>query len=350
MRPLTAHIFNATGINLEQSATNQIINPEQIAKIPSARANLNDRSVAEKHFGSLYDGFVGVTEEKSLNSRLTLQDLEHIKKSAIEIDKRISGHSSEWLPTIKKVCELYIDLLNGDCDVAPKHTPGCGLRHSIVCTRSYEGVQKLYEMTNSMSELEFARLKRKTSFISNELDNAPNVFKDGQQLRKISLGSGNFGTTRIARDIETDTFVTVKKSHPKIGIEMVDGESPQIKVQEPMSSGFGKFSNGKIAQLKNIRRAVVLPQAELVVQTKTSDMAHRTVASYRSITRPAELRRVVDDLAKAGMDLEPYLENSLFVIMLLEAVQSTAPYEQGSYPGTLNTFSELGLTTVEKNW
>ena len=90
-------------------------------------------------------------------------------------------------------------------------------------------------MLNSVNLFEYESLVAKTKLILPAFENLEKTSSDGN-YRKIRLGSGAFGSARVARSLDGDYFA-VKKLHPQICITQ-DG----LKITSAHSERFANVS------------------------------------------------------------------------------------------------------------
>lgn len=119
------------------------------------------------------------------------------------------------LNNITVTANTYKTFLEGGTNIIKKDLTNLGNRHTLV--RGMQG--NIYEMTNSMTKNEIKRFLKQTKLDLKAVLSPRSGYTQGREIySRIELGSGNFGKTRIARNIVSDDYVAVKKIHPKIVI------------------------------------------------------------------------------------------------------------------------------------
>lgn len=349
MRPITAHLYHSTGINIEGTAE-QHIKENGLPQIDEEPTESPSRQIGDKYCRSLYDAFVGCTETTSLGSRLTERELANIvaiTNALLQQDTR-SENSKIVCRYMNQAARKYLELLSGKELSLPRKEPGMGRRHTLNAARTQRGKIKIYEMMNSMTAPEVERFQTKTKFINSEVENAPIMAKNGRQVKKITLGAGTFGTTRIARDVETDTYVAVKKSHPKIIFEPSRDRPLGIKAMGPLPSIFSTLTPQRQAHLRDLQKFVVTPVAEAQFSTTKSNAIQNKIDSLNQIRSADQLDPLIEDLKREGVDIGLATSDPRFKMVLLGLVQQEKPIRTNNFQHTRFSYSELGLTTVDK--
>lgn len=349
MRPVATTILTSTGIDIDQTSEQHA--QRQWGPPPTEAAlDFDDPKTREKFLGCLYDGVVGSTEAESLHDRLTQADLEHLGRLAdqLAVQQGISENQQALASQVSRASDAYRAFLEGKTQRIQKNDVTLANRHSLTVATAPNGDAHFYEMTNSMSPVELERLKRSTRIVCSEIENAPIIVKEGRPLKKIELGQGGFGKTRIARDIGTDTFVAVKKSHPKVGVYGPRCHVPVIRAIRPLDSLLSRLTPIQLAVLDSLRDVLVAPQAAAVIPTRASESLKSTLVSLPSMKTPADLAPLIDEMVRSKPAVRAAIRAPEARQQLLSVVRRQAPFDAASFPHTAYAYSELGVTTVEK--
>jgi len=344
MRLVTSHLHATIGIDIEKSAQQHTLS-DLIPVNEAGRPSTADMAQSSTYLGCIYDGVVGVTESHSLRGRLKRPELEKLRDIASRLRAAPAAKIGHKI-VLDKICdasELYIELLDRRRRILKKGCAGIGNRHTIIVGEN----GTLFEMTNSMTRPEIARLRQKTSFITSELNNTDLYRQGGKVFHKITLGSGAFGKTRIARNIATDTYVAVKKTHPKPALGTNARGRQGIMMEPPVLSGFEKYTAEQKTVLNNLANHIVVPQDECILPSFPSVALRKKFESYNNITRVEHVEQLIQDFADAGENFDEELSPAELKTLLLEMVIAQKPIRPGSDIGSSYCFSELGFTTVD---
>lgn len=307
-----------------------------------------DRDLLEcdpKHYlGPIYNAVVGVHEENATGfdrgrgevGKLGVDELRQLVSICRGMLSRGGNTNGQklFLNSIIKASVNYIMLLDGGVDVIKKDAPNVGNRHTLV--RAESG--KIYEMTNSMTRNEVRFFKDKTKLTVRAVER-PRVMriKDGEIYSKIEMGIGSFGKTRIARNIDDDQFVAVKKKHPKLEASMSVG----FIAHEPSQSNFKYISSDKQRAIKSISQHVISPDDECQMWSRKSTLAQEMNDSEHLSADEVDAliannRLINHSLLELGDDVNKFL------LKMREGRFSG----YGEVIKSNYTFSELGVATV----
>lgn len=261
---------------------------------------------------------------------------------AVKIQRRpgtLEGQKTV-LKNIAFAANMYKKFLEGEEHVVAKNLVNLGNRHTLA--RGSQG--HVYEMTNSMTSNEIARFKRKTGMFMDAVENSNRKYRqNGNIFTKIELGKGAFGKTRIARDIEADRYVAVKKIHPTLTISPENG----FINQKPEPSNFYDLDTITKEKLKKISDFVVTPDDELMAESKTSKNI-KNLANELAKWRPSsgeEVISIIEKLPDIKAKLLNFSEEELgrFIENLIKG--KFANHDNDS--PTAYFFSELGVTNID---
>ncbi|MBC7405311.1 MAG: protein kinase [Cytophaga sp.] len=248
----------------------------------------------------------------------------------------VPGESSLFLDAVNQ----YKELLHGSRNIIKKDEQNIGNSHTLI--RGENG--HIFEMLNTMTEAEIERFQRKTNLRIKAIDQPVRTYeKNGEKLFKVELGAGAFGKARIARNICTDEYMAVKKTHP------VFSASPELGflAQDPVRSNFSTLPKSKQNGLRNLNNVVITPVDAQTIRsrqsTRLNTLANTTnaqsgqpgsVSMGQAFSQP-EILKVLDEYEQA------------------DKLQFITNFATGRYKNTVSNamttynFSELGLVTID---
>ncbi len=329
------HIRNKLGIDLNQPAITQ------------SRSNLlpgiNDLAQAKpsQYLEPIYDAVVGVDESRSremsgpgpFDKRLGIPGLNNmagICKQMLERDGT-TEKQKKVLRDIINASGKYVKLLTGETPALKKDFTKLGNRHTLIRGEHHQ----VFEILNSMTINEMGLFRNKTEMTLDPIER-PQLFHppkttDGRTYCKVQLGSGGFGSARIARNIGNSRYVAVKKIHPEI-TESTQG----LKIIPAFTSNFHTLSQAKQQALAGLSDYVISPIDECKVESKKSKQVEDNLyalARDKALSSHGQYS-VAQTLNAAGFTLTTQA-NGTEVYRLINP-------EKTNY-----TFSELGVTTVD---
>ncbi|MBC7513996.1 MAG: hypothetical protein H7234_06115 [Herminiimonas sp.] len=193
---------------------------------------------------------------------------------ALQSKAGVAPATSRALGEIATAAHAYQDLLVGKRQRIAKGTAGLGSRHTLV--RGINGA--VFEMTNSMSVAEVERFRKKTAMHLPAIERpARTSVVDGKTLYKIALGEGGFGKARIARDIMSDTYVAVKKVHPKLYVD----EDIVLDTRSVHPSNFWQLKTE--IDFGCVSDAVIAPIDECIVESKRAEQINRLAEDINTL-------------------------------------------------------------------
>lgn len=265
MVTLVKYVRDYTGINLLRGA-----HAQSMAEIDTARANQRNSSAQSPlptGMEVVYDAVVGIDRirhcgfDRTSNApaRLGIGELVTLFNLAQKIRKRNGGSTAREteLKEISYVATKYIELLEGKREGISKQLRQFGTRHTLL--RGENG--GIFEIANSMTEGEIERFRRKTNMRVMAVEKPEEGYSyqgRTEEYKRIVLGEGGFGKVRIARNIATDQYVAVKKTHADCEIT----SQGELKFVSAQRTNFSKFSPQVKRRLKNTTEAVIIPYDE----------------------------------------------------------------------------------------
>ncbi len=223
MPNIADHIARTTGCHLIEGASDN-----------NAKALLHSAQIMDcrlqKH---LYDGVVGMIDNQALGCQLTAT---HLKTLAAVANKslllsRSSPRTSSTLGEFEYMCKRYAGLLEGKrsetSHTAPgkftcinkqpksREFPNAKPRHTL-----WQHGDETYEFLTWMSNEELNRVQGRFAThegiwgVTSEKHRTKPLHGELRTENKITLGRGAFGTVALARHVQSDTYVALKKSHP----------------------------------------------------------------------------------------------------------------------------------------
>ncbi|MBC7414630.1 MAG: hypothetical protein H7327_06820, partial [Herminiimonas sp.] len=293
MVTLAKYFHDSTGIDLTLKPHRQNTADIDEASARQARSG-RERQLVPTALEALYDVVVGLDRVRnygfdrnsSVPVRLNDRELNHVVDVAqkLKMKYRESDAQYRYLGTIETMAGSYRDMLLGRRDGVSRREGRHGTRHSLI----HVGNGTVYEMTNSMQETEIERFRRKTNMRIPAVEGAaPNPASSTADAkgRKVVLGKGAFGIARIARNIVTDEYVAVKKTHP-----VVDKRSERLKFDAAQPSNFPLLPEAKKAALRAISDAVILPSHEVKALSKAETGIPRKITNIKEAP-PKEIER-----------------------------------------------------------
>lgn len=340
MSPITNHIKSAFGIDLDLDRRTRV-HPTAWLRLPKDASldTPHGRGVIEHYLEHIYDCVVGSTAAHGFGSRIDVASLKKLKATAEDLKLNLVGQSERLvLDEIVKASTIYIRFLSGaiDTPAIPKEgdVPGC--RHTLVRTDG----GRFYEMMNSMSEVEANRFRRKTRMISPSVENAKTILKAGKEYKKIELGEGSFGKARIARDIDRDQYMAVKKLHPKLDW---NDEECRIEIDEPVPSIINTFLDVQKEALTKIRHSIVLPDDECEYSSGQAKKLESEIAQFKDGIVNRQPLPVIRFLIENGI-VDPH--DRLHIVSVLQAIASAPRSTEQISLNSIYQFSELGIAPI----
>lgn len=338
------HLNRSLGIDLTQSSEVQ----SRSNLLPGYKHNGDSdltRCPSHLYLEAIYDAVVGINEEKGSNfdreglkpGKIGTPELEKLIEISVQMGLR-DGTTDGQKAVLKNIVfasAKYILFLKGDVSVLKKDMVKLGNRHTLMRGNR----NHIYEMTNSMTQNELALFKKKTKLLIDPTENLTTGYVQGnKKYACIEMGSGAFGKTRIARDINSDTFVAVKKAHPKLKASNGRG----FYMDAPEGSNFYRIKGDKQRAIGEIPEFVISPFDECHVVSKQSELAEKmnnfvpvsTNQLQEKINTTKGLAQALDDLGDNLDDFLTKMADSEFV-------------GNKNSEKTLYGFSELGMTTVD---
>ena len=178
------------------------------------------------------------------------------------------------LEAIATAADAYRDLLVGKRLRIAKDTSGLGSRHTLV--RGINGA--VFEMTNSMNASEVERFRKKTAMHLPAVERPARIsVVDGETFYKIELGEGGCGKARIARNIMSDTYMAVKKVHPKLYVD----ENIILDTRSVHPSNFWQLKER--IDFGCVSDAVIAPIDECIVESKRAEQINRLAEDINTL-------------------------------------------------------------------
>ncbi|MES2831121.1 MAG: protein kinase [Pseudomonadota bacterium] len=277
-----------------------------------------------------------VKNHENVTKEEYFKDLERLIEDNLSLISDTPDESSKFLNAINQ----YKKLLSGATKILKKDEENIGNAHTLI--RGENG--QIFEMLNTMTEAEIERFQRKTNLQIKAIDQPVRKYeKNGEKLFKVELGAGAFGKARIARNICTDEYMAVKKTHPVFSVSPERG----FLSEDPVKSNFSTLSRSKQNGLRNLGNVVITP------------IDAQTIPSRRSIHLNTLANKANSQSGQAGsVSLsqainQPEILKALSDFDQSENMQLMLNFNTGRYKNTVSnalttySFSELGLVTVE---
>lgn len=340
------YIKKSLGIDINQPIDTQSRNG-LLPKIQAKNHSLQ-QVLPSEYLPALYDAVVGINAESGCRfdvreigpDRFGTEELKKLAALADAIRRRIGTTQSqiEVLEHISTEAKSYVDFLSGPGGPSVlKRDPSGTRRHTLI--RAGAGI---YEMQNSMSKHEAFRFCRKTHMLPDAIVKNESIKKEGNLVYKVELGKGGFGKARIARNILSDTYVAVKKSHPTMQASLKSGFS----AADPRASNYSSISPEINNALRRIKHSVIFPIDESKHESKQSNRLKDEINSLNSLLKinPRNLRELVPQNKNVQQALNKLdyseLANFLDVFENLDLNKNPVAAK------TDYSFSELGLSTI----
>lgn len=343
------HIKNNLGLDITLSETLQ--NGKNLFKENSLTDDQLKHLPPRMYLKLIYDvvagidGYTGCHFDIGQNDsgRFKCKELRQLAELATKIKNRtdIPDGQKTVLHNISAASNIYKTFLEGGTNLVKKDFKTLGNRHSLA--RGAQG--NIYEMTNSMTPNEVARFKRKTEMTIDAVENPKSHYSQSvYTFAKIELGEGAFGKTRIARNIENDNYVAVKKIHPKIVLSSEYG----IVSQKPEESNFYNLDQAHKQLLKRLKNFVITPDDDFLSQSQTSKKIRDLTTDFAT-WRPESTEEFI-----AGIDALPKIVKQQFLEMsdadkmkFLKNVLTGSFKNIDNVNNTVYLFSELGITNID---
>lgn len=351
-----AYVRTYTGIDISLPLECQDISAVDAALVRSAaRHPTVDPTPTPNE--AIYDAVVGIDRVDHCGfdrmsdqpERLRMPALRKLSELATGLQQqcRRAESRAHALQSIVQATDKYEALLNGARDGVAKDRAVIGSRHTLI--RGGNG--DIFEMTNSMTKDEIARLRRKTNMHISAVEKAERRGADKfekESMHRIVLGVGSFGKARIARNICTDQYMAVKKSHPALAILPEEG----LVCNSPVASRFSMLPDSMKRALRHVGDAVITPDTERLCQSKKSvelNRFSRLLSEYRDIDEMsmAQLNAFAalsDQPAVKNFNITP-TRNALFAEMESIICCRAQPLKTDAV--TLYSFSEVGLGNMQ---
>lgn len=355
MVALARYVKEHTGIAIEQSQGNHDLDCLDAALARLARAAHGpDRQPTPTQ--ALYDAVVGIEwqrgcgfdQDANIPSRLGPRQLDTI----VGATRDMIAHSQKTARTTRAAerekvllaigaeAAKYRDMLvgaNGRIGVGKSRR--MGNRHSLI--RGQNGA--IFEMINSMTDAEITRFRRKTRLpIQDVVKPDACEHKNGEHVWKITLGEGAFGRARIARNIRDDSYVAVKKCHPRFLVQA--GHVGSAASFAPLTQ---RVSARARVALKAIGASVISPIDERVCSS-TKSLRHEYHAqqlNQLSQMPEAMTTKAIREFVK-DPQVNSLLNENRHDLLSAIAKACNAPARILTGKDTLYSFSELGMASV----
>ena len=358
MVALADYVRRNTGIDIEQSCDRQNVDDLDAVLVRNQRS---DGDFGPRHAPmptqALYDAVVGIESQRGhgfdaashLPARLNPAQLNHIVGATNQMfsqsrnmpSTQRSDEREKMLVAIATEAGKYRDLLTGaNGRNGVKKSANMGNRHTLI--RGNAGA--VFEMTNSMTDTEITRFRRKTRLpIQAVLKPEASKNTGDERFWKIAIGEGGFGKARIARNIGTDDYVAVKKCHPKFAL--INGKLESISHGTLFSS---RVSPRGIASLRRLGDFVISPVDERVcISTKSLKHKHQA-ESFNQFNSMQEMQFIQSAVAFAEdpQIVKVRMENETGLVDAIIGARCE-PAQVRVHENTFYSFSELGLASVD---
>lgn len=191
------------------------------------------RSIDSQLLKHLYDGVVGVADNRSLGDQLTIAHLQTLAAVATESGflAQPGTRAATTLAEFGHMCGAYARLLSFAAQASAAHgqpmvsllnkqperaaLPNATTRHSLL----HDG-NNTYEILTWMSDPELQRVQARFAShgglwgLNSTKSRTRYLHGESRTEHKFRLGAGRFGTVSLARHVQSDTYVALKKSHP----------------------------------------------------------------------------------------------------------------------------------------
>lgn len=220
------HIARTTGCNLLDGSS------VENARALNKAAQTTDCRL-QKH---LYEGVVGFDANRPLGSQLTIANLRTLSAIATRSLQlfRDSPRTSSVVAEFGYMCDKYAELLecsrrdprNG-FEALNKQTTNAEYPNAVPRHTLWQHGPDTYELLTWMSDEEIERVQNRFARydgirgLTTEKTRLRRLHGELRQESKVTLGKGAFGTVALARHVQSDTYLALKKAHPII---LADGE------------------------------------------------------------------------------------------------------------------------------
>lgn len=342
------HIKNSLGIDLALPPERQCLD-QLLPGFPSPAAQAQTKGQEARYLEAVYDTVVGVQgasgsgfdHEPWQSGRIGVGQLQRLVTLAQALKTR-SDTPEEHKRVLEKIADAgdaYIKILSAQRHLLKKDPDKLGNRHTLIRTAA----GRIFEMTNSMTLQEVKRFKQKTGMIMNAVENAKQHEKNGKTHLKIELGAGGFAKTRIARDIESDEYLAVRKAHPVLKASVTHGFVP--KKQGP--SKFYTLDKNHQWNLRSISNTTAVPVDECEVASTQSEVLALLARSLRQPMSSLDLATAIVTTFHPAVDAAFSELNAEDARTFMERRRTSAFETPSGYAKTRYTFSELGAESVD---
>ncbi|MBC7500804.1 MAG: hypothetical protein H7315_09945 [Herminiimonas sp.] len=341
MSAIGHHLHSTLGIDIRNESVASKSDLDSLQAAMEAHAihqTSSRRQNVATYLSAIYQGLVGLKDGEPMDKSMTEGDLRALmnKTGALYHMPETTPLQREVLSKAHFLAIEYRKFLNREVDLIPKDLEQSGTRHSVARAKGGH----CYEMTNSMDLTDRAHTILSTGLVTSVTEN-PRYFVNpvnATTYAKIGLGGGTNSTVRIARDIESDVHVAVKKSHPRITIDRSG-----VIMAPPVPSQFYTLSSQRQAVLRRLDDAVITPIDHGQFNSAAGQKMRAQVMRMRDLQDQTGMREREALLAQSNVDHLP----SPLRQQILDAVRNPAPIDPATLPQMSDySFFELAVGTV----